>query len=429
MSGTLSQSYGERVISTDTEVAIVGAGPYGLSVAAHLRSSDVRFRIFGTPMHTWCAQMPDGMLLKSDGFASNLSDPDGRFTLKRFCEMTDTPYDDTTIPIDLETFRAYGLAFQKRLVPELEDTQVTRIEQADGAYRLRLENGRTVSATTVVLAVGISHSQYLPPVLSGLSSEYVTHSAAHKDLARFAGRSVAIVGGGASAIDMAVLLHEAGAAVTLVARQPVLRFADPPSPHGRSWWDGLRHPSSPIGPGWRSRIYSDAPWLFRLLPHAWRTRIVRQHSAPRAGWPMKARFVGHVPALLGYTVEKAEVDNGRVRLSLVGAAGRTPHTADHVIAATGYKPDVRRLGFLSEDIRRRVRVKDHVPVLSSDFESSVSGLYFVGSAAADSFGPVMKFACGAPWTARRLSASLPQSVNRGGVPAPAPTPLVRHSFQ
>ena len=57
------------------QLAIVGAGPYGLSIAAHLRERGVNFRIFGTPMRTWREQMPRGMLLKSDGFASNLSDP------------------------------------------------------------------------------------------------------------------------------------------------------------------------------------------------------------------------------------------------------------------------------------------------------------------------------------------------------------------
>ena len=413
-------------MNTSVSVAIVGAGPYGLSLAAHLRSSAVSFRVFGTPMHTWCAQMPDGMMLKSDGFASNLSDPEDRFTLKRFCELTGTAYDDTKIPITLETFRAYGLAFQERMVPELQDAQVTRIEREDGGYRLQLDNGTTLSAATVVLAVGISHFHHLPPVLSGLPEEFVTHSSAHKNLERFAGQTVTVVGGGASAIDTAVLLHEAGAFVTLLARQPVLRFADPPSPKGRSWWEAMRHPSSPIGPGWRSRLYSDAPWLFRLMSHALRTRIVREHTAPRAGWPMKERFVGRVPTLLGYTLENAEVVGGRVQLSLAGAGGRTTHTADHVIAATGYKTDVRRLTFLSEDIRLRIRVVNHVPVLSSQFESSVAGLHFVGSAASDSFGPVMKFACGAPWTAKRLSAALKQSANRGSMPASA---VVRPSLQ
>ena len=53
-----------------TRVVIIGAGPYGLSVAAHLRAHGVAFRIFGAPLDSWRNHMPVGMMLKSDGFAS-----------------------------------------------------------------------------------------------------------------------------------------------------------------------------------------------------------------------------------------------------------------------------------------------------------------------------------------------------------------------
>jgi hypothetical protein len=174
-----------------------------------------------------------------------------------------------------------------------------------------------------------------------------------------------------------------------------------------------------------SEILSDAPWLFRLLPHSTRTRIVREHTSPKAGWPMKERFVGRVTPILGCTLDKAEVVDGRVQLTLTSGSGSTVHTADHVIAATGYQTDVRRLTLLSEELRSRIRVQDHVPVLSTSFESSVRGLYFVGASAADTFGPVMRFACGAEWTARRLSASLR---NRARLPKPEPAPLERPSL-
>jgi cation diffusion facilitator CzcD-associated flavoprotein CzcO len=51
------------------DVAIVGAGPYGLSIAAHLHDRGIRYRIIGSPMQFWVSHMPDGMQLKSEGFA------------------------------------------------------------------------------------------------------------------------------------------------------------------------------------------------------------------------------------------------------------------------------------------------------------------------------------------------------------------------
>src|SRR6266540_4232812 len=66
-------------------VCIIGAGPYGVSIAAHLRSIGIDFRIFGISMHRWRAQMPIGMFLKSEGRGSSLSDPTGHHTLARYC--------------------------------------------------------------------------------------------------------------------------------------------------------------------------------------------------------------------------------------------------------------------------------------------------------------------------------------------------------
>src|SRR6202035_4705983 len=96
---------------SDPPVAIIGAGPFGLSVAAHLRSRGVPFRIFGTPMHRWREQMPVGMFLKSEWDASSLSDPAGRYTLQQFCAETRLPYG--TAPLPLDTFTRYASLFQR----------------------------------------------------------------------------------------------------------------------------------------------------------------------------------------------------------------------------------------------------------------------------------------------------------------------------
>jgi cation diffusion facilitator CzcD-associated flavoprotein CzcO len=402
-------------MSASPEVIIVGAGPYGLSIAAHLRAAGVSHRIFGVPMQTWRQHMPRGMLLKSDGFASNLSAPNLGFTLQEFCARKGTRYHHTEIPVPLDLFTAYGVAFQQRLIPHLEQKNVVAIGSDAAGFNLVLEDGERASARKVVLAVGITHFDYLPPSLAGLPPEFVTHSSAHNDLSQFRGRRVTVVGGGASAIDIAALLHEQDADVNVIARAPVIRFHDPPQ-KGQSWWQRLRRPPSGIGPGLRSRMYTDFPQLFRHLPRDLRLRLVRRHLGPAAGWPMKERVVGRIPLWPGRQVEKAEVTQGRVSLTLSGApADETKHVADHVIAATGYRVDIRRLAFLSDELRARIGIAEQSPVLSGQFECSVPGLYFVGVASANSFGPMMRFAFGANFTAHRmarhLAATLPRKVS------------------
>jgi hypothetical protein len=399
------------------ETAIVGAGPYGLSIAAHFRRRGIPFRVFGRPMDSWLNHMPKGMMLKSDGFASNLYDPASEYTLGQFCAERGIEYGDTGIPVRLETFNSYGLAFQSRMVPELEEKAVVAVEGGAQGFRLLLEDGETFAAQRVVLAVGITHFEHIPGTLSTLPAEFLSHSARHSEVATWRGRNVVVVGGGASGLDMAGLLHEAGADVQLVCRQKELKFHTAPSGKPRSWWQQIRHPKSGLGPGLRSRFFSDAPWAFRYLPENLRLKIVRRALGPSGGWFIKDKVTGRVPLHLGFSPERAEIENGKVRLYLRAADGteRDILTA-HIIAATGYKVDLSRLRFLSSEIRSRLKSVDGAPLLSSSFESSVPGLYFVGIAAANTFGPVMRFAFGAGFAARCLTATMSKAMAH----APAP---------
>jgi hypothetical protein len=400
------------------ETAIVGAGPYGLSIAAYFRHRGIPFRIFGRPMDSWLHHMPKGMMLKSDGFASNIYDPENAFTLGQFCAQRGIEYADSGIPVRLDTFSAYGLAFRERLLPELEEKLVASLDRAPEGFVLRLENGETVAARRVVLAVGITHFEYVPENLAHLPPEFLSHSFRHADPEVFKGRSVVVIGGGASAIDLAAVLHEAGADVQLIARQSALKFHSTPTGKPRTRWQQILHPQSGLGPGWRSRFFSDAPGLFHYLPESLRLEIVKRTLGPSAGWFVKDKMA-QVPSLLGYTTLRAEVGEGKVRLHLRALDGSERDVvAEHVIAATGYKVDLGRLRFLSAEIRSKINVVKGAPVLSPGLESSVPGLYFAGLAAANSFGPVMRFAFGAGFAAGRLTETMVKALAHSPALAP-----------
>jgi cation diffusion facilitator CzcD-associated flavoprotein CzcO len=394
------------------DTAIIGAGPYGLSIAAHFRNRGIPFRVFGRPMDSWRAHMPKGMLLKSDGFASNIYDPNDQFTLGRFCAEEGIEYADTGIPVRLDTFARYGLAFRERMVPELEDKQVVSVKHVSQGYLLQLDNGETLSARNVVLAVGITHFDYVPENLAHLPAEFLSHSARHHDVEQFRGREVIVIGGGSSALDWAALLQEAGVDVKLVARQAALKFHGKLTGQQRSLWQRIQRPQSGLGPGWRSSFYANAPAAFHRLPESLRLEIVKRTLGPSGGWFVKDRVMNHVPQLLGHTVQRGEVKERKVHLHVRAQDGTEREIrADHVISATGYKLNLERLTFLSSDIRAKLTTLADTPVLSSTCESSVPGLYFVGIAAANSFGPVMRFAFGADFAARTVTRALAKSLS------------------
>jgi thioredoxin reductase len=392
------------------DTVIIGAGPYGLSIAAHLRSRGVPFRIFGRLMDSWLSHMPKGMCLKSDGFASNIYDPDGDFTLSRFCAEQGIAYSDAGIPVRLDTFAAYGAAFKERKVPELENRTVTSLERSGGSFRLGLDSGECFNACRVVLAIGITHFPWVPAEFANLPEEFLTHSFRHHELEKFRGHSVVVVGGGSSATDLAGLLHESGADVQLVSRRTALKFHGAPTHKKRSWWDDVKRPQSGVGPGWRLRFFADAPAAFHYLPESLRLEAVRRVLGPSGGWFAKDKVMGKVPLLLGQTPQRAEIKSGRIALHLCGLDGSEREVvAEHVIAATGYKVDLDRLKFISPEIRSQLKTADGSPALSRRFESSVPGLYFAGLTAAHSFGPVMRFAFGAGFAARTIAGALAKS--------------------
>jgi thioredoxin reductase len=390
-----------------TDVAIVGAGPYGLSVAAHLRRSGRTVRQFGLPMHLWRANMPRGMFLKSQGFASNLSDPAAKLTLAAFCRLTGRPYADYGLPVPLDTFVAYGQWFQSAAGLDVEEVLVTSVTAAGDGYELYLADGETVLARQVVVAVGVEHFAYLPDQLSRLRTADCTHASAHTDLSVFTGRRVIVVGAGQSALESAALLHEHGAQVQIVMRKQDVVWNGAPLAPDRPLLQRLREPEAGLGSGWGTWFYSRQPAAFRHLPEASRVRRARTALGPAGASWLRGRVENEFPILAGHALDWASSGPEGIRLGLVHSSGsRTEVSADHVIAATGYRPDLGRLTFLDEELRSRIQTAARTPAVDRDYQTSSPGLYVVGPGVAPTFGPVMRFVYGADHAARTVGRRL-----------------------
>jgi hypothetical protein len=397
---------------------VVGAGPYGLAVAAHLRARDVPVRVFGDPMASWRHQMPSGMFLKSTPGASSISAPAPGHTLADYCASRGIGPLGRDEPVPIGLFIRYGRWFQEELVPDVQDSRVQRLRHLDGGIELTLESGEQVHTATVVVATGLSGYAQVPPVLAALAptgpspAAAVSHSSQYGDLSPLAGRDVVIVGAGQSALESAVLLHEIGARVQVVARRQV-RFAEAPPPAGTGRLSTLRRPDSPLGPGWRHVAVSSLPGSFRRLPATARLGLVRTILGPSGAWWLRERFIDDITVHSGRRVTAATVVDGRVRLQVTDRGGNgTALIADHVIAATGYRADVDRLGFVDAGTRAALRRVGGSPALSGSFESSVPGLYFPGLGAAATFGPLQRFVCGTTFAARRVSAAVAARTRR-----------------
>lgn len=390
---------------SDTDIVVIGAGPYGLSIGAHLAARGLRFRIFGHAMETWRANMPEGMYLKSPGKASSLSDPCDTHSLANFCAGNGHEYRDWDWPVPVQLFAEYGQWFQRNLVRLLETRNVLACSRAADGFRLQVEGGETIRARSVVISSGFQHSARIPKELKGLPAERMSHSSAHSSLASFRGKRVVVVGAGQSALESAALLKESGASPVLLARRERLEW-NPAPVLRRTPYEEIRRPRTGLGVGLRYAFYEHPFLPFYYLPRAMRHRQVDSVLGPAGAWWLRERVVGQIPGRLGWSLRAARAAADEVVLQVEGGGRTEELRADHVIAATGYQVSPASFPFLDQDLRRAVRWENGSPALSRAFESSVRGLHFVGVASARCFGPVMRFVDGAQVTAPRLAEHL-----------------------
>ncbi|MFL9990348.1 NAD(P)-binding domain-containing protein [Paraburkholderia sediminicola] len=413
-----------------TDTAIIGAGPYGSSLAAHLSAAGVAHQILGQPMRAWINFMPPGMLLRSEAFASNLHAPQRGFTLEDYYRQKGMRYQPMGMELPLETFVDYACWFQSNLVENIQAVDVVNLRRVDGHFQLALSDGRSLVARKVVIALGLKGFAQTPVVLQGLPERYASHSALYGDLAWAQGKDVAIVGGGQSALGLAALLHEQGSRVHILMREAGVIWHPRPQA-SRGILARLVRPDAGLGRGWRSLFLSEYPRLFHMLGRARRQQIMEKSYGASGAWWLRDRVVGKVTISFRTEVRSVAVEKDQVILRVISENRESSVAADHVIAATGFKTDMRQHAFLSKDIVDAISVDGGLPELTSNFETQVRGLYVIGPASAHSFGPVMRFVYGArhaaPSVARHIANALKVGARDGVWPTAEGAVLERTS--
>jgi|SRR5215469_544048 len=382
------------------DIAIVGAGPYGLSAAAHLKAANrLDVRVFGEPMSFWEEHMPKWMLLRSPLAGSHLSDPEGALSLQGYQAETGNAI---ASPLPLTRFIEYGRWFQSKAVPDTDPRKIERVDRNGVGFRVTVQGGEVWKVRRVIVAAGIEPFSARPSEFRNVPQELASHSCEHRDLSRLAGKKVAVIGGGQSALESAALLHEAGAEVEVLVRAPFIRWL-----WRHQWFHTFKpvarllYAPPDVGQAGLSHIVA-RPDLFRRLPRSLQDRWGKCAIRPAgAGW-LNPRCEP-IRITTSRVVTSAVREGRRLVLSLNDATRRH---VDHVLLATGYRVDIARYPFLTSVLLKDIdRVNGH-PKLNDGFESSVRGLHFLGAPAAWSFGPLMRFVAGADFASRNLTRGI-----------------------
>jgi FAD-dependent urate hydroxylase len=360
-----------------TKVLIIGAGPFGLSLAAYLGYLGVDHLVAGKPMEFWKNNMPQGMFLRS---ASDWSlDPMEKYSILNYLNtLGKTPAQ--VEPLSLEFYLQYAQWFQEQSDIQTLPFYVTRLDQVDRRFHASLENGDVIEAQNVVVAIGMGYFKNQPSELSGILPEgRFQHTCDAVQLSALKGKRVLILGGRQSAFEWAALLNDAGAAeVHLSHRHDSPAFAEADWTWVPPLVDGM----------------VDNPAWFRNLPQEEKDAIVKrmwgEGRLKVEPWlearVMKPNTHIHANSKLERCVERMDgaldirLDNGE------------SFVVDDVILATGYKVDMSRVLFLSAgNLSEKVAVNNGFPVLDPHFQTNVTGLYFTSMAAGQDFGPFFGF--------------------------------------
>jgi thioredoxin reductase len=397
---------------SSTDVVVIGAGPYGLSISAHLRTLGVQHVIVGRTMDTWRTRMPTGMFLKSEPYGSTFPAPRDGYDIADFHKSHGLDYVARLGPLSLERLLGYADWYAEQLVPDVLDDTVTGVTAVDGGFRVTFAQASPVVSRQVVIATGVQPYAYIPAELASLPSGLVSHTIDHHELDEFRGRKVAVVGAGQSALETAALLHEQGVDVRVVARTPALfwnkRNREHVSAIGR-----IRTPVNNLCEGWHCTFWN-TPAAFRRLPRDMQVTKARTFLGPAGSWWLRERVDGVVEVLTGHRVRNAEPNGSGVRLTLDGA--ESVLDVDHVIAGTGFRIDLARLPFLPDELRSKITCLKGYPVLTRTGESAVPGLYFTGAPAAGSIGPSLRFIAGTHNISGLLAKSLARRTRTGKGP-------------
>jgi thioredoxin reductase len=381
-----------ELVTTRTDLLIIGAGPFGLAVAAWAGRKGVAYVIAGKPMGFWKENMPAGMLLRS-GSDWHL-DPSGECTIDRFREMRPKGNGHTgSEPLSLEFYLEYAQWFQEQHRIDVIPTLVHQLDLVDGAgptFRATMDNGDVIVARRVVVAVGFKYFTCLPQALvDRLPPGRFSHTCDLVDFTALNGKRCLIVGGRQSAFEWAALIHEAGAAAVHITHRhdsPAFAVAD------WSWVMALAERTLDE-PDWYRRLSAEEQkalgrrfWAEgRLKIEPWLESRIRQKTI--AVWPRTG------------IVACEERPGGDLRVQL------EPHQiveVDHIILATGYAVRIDQVPFLRRgNILSRLEVTDGSPALDENFQTSVPNLFITSMAAAQEFGPFVAFTLSA-----RISATL-----------------------
>jgi cation diffusion facilitator CzcD-associated flavoprotein CzcO len=366
-------------LKSETNLLIIGAGPFGLAISAQASHLGIEHLILGKPMEFWRNNMPKGMYLRSA--CDWHLDPLDIHTIETFLQSEGKTARDVE-PLSLEFYQSYAEWFQKQKQITPLPVYIRQLDHstANNYFVVSTTDDNPIHARNVVIAPGFKHFAHIPAELKArLPAGRFSHTCDFVDFTTARNNRYLIIGGRQSAFEWAALLVEAGASAVHLSHRH-----DSPAFKASDWsWVSPLVESLVENPNWFRRLSQEEKdacneklWAEgRLKVEPWLEARLRSDRVRI--WP-RTEVVNCVEQESGELL--VELTNGE-KLSV-----------DRIILATGYRMNIAQLPFLSSDsILNRLATSNGFPVLDDHFQTSIQGLFITSMPATQDFGPFFGF--------------------------------------
>jgi thioredoxin reductase len=364
------------------DVIIIGAGPYGISLASYAVRNGLSYKLLGYPMDFWKNQMPQNMFIRTPYELVRFPDPKNELSIHHFAKETGaTPSD----PLPRPVFVDYAFWYAQKTGVQFTPEWVNSVTKEHDYFVVKTEENNIYKTKNVIIATGIQEFKYVPEIFQNIALHLVSHTTGYTTFEQFKDKDVIVIGSGQSAWEASALLHEANSNVQLIYRK-----------------------EHPVYGGSKSGevILRFIGNIFYKLPQMLKKKLwnIASETVPIARF-LRPYVEGKVFEISGTKVESVIAHNEKVHLKLSNGEEKI---ADHVIVASGFKINLDKVPFIYDLKNQIIREEGQVqfPKLNQNFESSIKGLYFAGPLSSHSHGPTFRFILGLGKTAITIIGSI-----------------------
>ncbi len=346
-------------------VLIVGAGPYGLSLANFMTAKGHPFKIIGKPMELWKEHTFSDADLRSDMATSEISHPENAYSIQKFRALHVKDGNAISERVSVHEYRQYIEWVLQEIPYDIQENYLMELTRNGESFRAELDTGEVIEAKQVVIATGVAHHLKIPDEFR--EARHVIHSYFTQEIEALRGKKVLVVGAGQSAAEAMEICQQNDNHVDWYSRKEPRFYSEPLDL-----------------PKWIFNLVVKSAGFFRRLPH------------------------GVIQKMFSIFSATTMTPDNELKLQNITRFSEMPDldSYDHVISATGYEYTLNHMSFLSEELRNSLEMRFAMPRIDKNFMSSSRDLYFIGPATEMFFGPPMKFMIGSQYVAPKLSSIL-----------------------